>query len=109
VAVPIVNHFFGIQPKAHAKSISLSPRLPRDWKEVAIKNVKVGNNEISLAITVKQDSKEYRIQQLQPNWSILIDVANAKKIVVNDETVELKTITNNRLTLTGANNTIVIY
>lgn len=108
VAVPIVNHFFGIQPKAYEKSISISPRLPKEWNEVAIDNVKVGKNEISLAIAMKDDSREYRIQQLQADWSLLIDVMNAKKIVVNDQPVDLKTIANNTLTLTGLKHVVVI-
>jgi cellobiose phosphorylase len=109
VAVPIANHFFGIQPKAYEKSISISPHLPKEWKDVAIENVKVGNNEISLAISMKADSKEYSIQQLQADWSVMIDVTNAKRILLNDQPVDLKTITKNTLTLTGAKNTVLIY
>lgn len=109
VAVPIINHFFGIRPKAYEKSISISPHLPKEWEDVSIENVKVGDNEVSLAITIKDDSKEYRIEQIQSDWSIILDVMNAKRILVNNQPVDSKAITNNTLTLNGTKNIVLIY
>lgn len=109
VAVPIVNHFFGIQPKAYEKSVSISPRLPKEWKDVAITNVKVGDNTLSVAISIKSDFKEYRIQQRRADWTILVDIANAKRILLNDQEIDLATVTNNALTLTGLESKVRIY
>jgi hypothetical protein len=109
VAVPIIHYFLGLQPKAYAKSIYISPHLPMEWKEAAIENVKVGNNYVSLEISQKSDHKEYRVQQLLADWSILIDVKEAKKVIVNDQEVDLKTIVNNTIALNGKENKISIY
>lgn len=108
VAVPIVQYFFGFQPKAPEKSLYLSPHLPMDWKDASIKNVKVGNNYISLAISQKTDYKEYHVQQLL-DWTIQIDVTAAKKVIVNDVEVDLKTITSNALAINGKANKVQIY
>lgn len=53
VAVPIVKNFFGIQPKAYERTVYLSPHLPTDWKDASIAKVKVGDNSISLASTLR--------------------------------------------------------
>ena len=109
VAVPVVNHFFGIQPRAYEKSIFISPNLPKNWKDVSIKNVRVGNNALSLAITQKGDHREFSIQQSNGDWHVLIDVRNAKKLVVNGKETDLKTISDNTIKLNGKENVLSIY
>ena len=109
VAVPIIQHFFGIQPKAYEKTIFLSPHLPELWKEVSLDNVRVGDNALSLVISQKDDHKEYRITQAKNDWTLIIDVANAKKVLVNDKEVARKAIVGDKLTLNGQNFTIQIY
>jgi hypothetical protein len=109
VAVPIVNHFFGIKPRAYEKSISISPNLPKHWKDVSIRNVKVGDNALSLAIIQKDDHKEYRIQQTLDDWSMLINVKNAKKLLVNGQETDLKTLSDNTLKLNGGEIVLLIY
>jgi cellobiose phosphorylase len=109
VATPIVNHFFGIQPKAYEKSITLAPKLPKHWKDVSIKNVKVGDNSLTLSITQKDDHHQYQIQQTRADWNILVSVQDPKKVIVNEQEVDLKTITNNELKVSGGEITVLIY
>ena len=108
VAVPIVNYFFGIQPKAYEKSIYVSPRLPTSWKDASIEQVKVGDNLLSLAVSYKSEYKEYHIEQTLSDWTVMIDTKNAKKVMVNDQFVDLTSIKNNRLHLTGYKNKVQI-
>lgn len=109
VAVPIIQYFFGIQPKASDKTIYLSPNLPAEWKDAAIENVKVGDNALTIGISQKTDHKEYRIQQTQQDWTLLIQVKDAKKIMVNNQEVDGKTIINNTLKLNGHESIVQIY
>jgi len=109
VAVPIIQHFFGIQPTAYEKSISISPDVPMEWKDAAIENVKVGNNSLSLSISQKEDHKEYRIHQSRADWTIRFDVKNARKVVVNNKEVDRTTITDNSLKLNGHEMIVRIY
>jgi glycogen debranching enzyme len=109
VAVPIVNYFFGIQPNAGEKSITVSPVLPDSWNDVSLENVIVGNNSISISIIKNNEYKEYHIQQTREDWSIKVDIKKAKQVIVNGKDTELKMIENGILTLTGKSNTMRIY
>ncbi len=83
VAIPIVNYFFGIQPKAYEQTVAISPRLPDSWKEVSLENVRIGNNSLTVSITLKEDYREYRIVQSQPDWKVSVDIKSAKKVILN--------------------------
>ncbi len=109
VAVPMVEYFFGFQPKAYEKRVILSPHLPKDWKEASLDNVKVGNNYISLSISQKSEYKEYRIKQLLENWTLLIDIKDARKVIVNDRELDLNTNTDHLVSLKGKDNKLEIY
>lgn len=109
VAVPIINYFFGIQPKAYEKTIYVSPHMPSSWNEAAIENVKVGSNFISLVVNQKADHIGYRIQQTEAAWTLMIDVKNRSKVVVNGKDVDKGSITNGFLKLTGLQNTVEVY
>lgn len=109
VATPIINHFFGIQPKAYEKSITLSPNLPKHWNDVSIKNVKVGDNQLDISLVQKDDHWEYHLHQTQANWNLLVSVKGAKKVFVNGQETDLKTIENNILKVNGDEVKILIY
>jgi hypothetical protein len=87
VAVPIVQQFFGVHPRAAEKTISLSPHLPASWKEASLENVKVGDNSISISFSGKDEYVEYLIQQTLADWSVLLNVKDVKKILVNEKEV----------------------
>ena len=109
VAVPIIQHFFGIQPKANEKSIYISPNLPKSWKDAALENVRVGDNAVSIAIRQKGDHTEYYIQQNLEDWSIFIHIKNAKKIMVNEKEMDIKTLDGNYIKLNGKKNSVQLY
>jgi glycogen debranching enzyme len=109
VDVPIINHFFGIKPKAYDKSIYISPCMPLDWKDASIDNVRVGNNLFGLAISQKSDHKEYFIRQTLADWTVIVDVKNSKKVMVNNKGMNPENITGNRLMLNGTEIKILIY
>lgn len=109
VAVPIVNHFFGIHPRAYEKSISISPNLPGHWKDVSIQNVKVGDNTVSLRITQKDNHVEYHIQQTLEGWHVLMDVKGAERVLVNGEEADLKQVSDNIIKLAGRESRLSIY
>jgi glycogen debranching enzyme len=109
VDVPIINHFFGIKPKAYEKSVYISPCMPLDWKDASIDNVRVGNNSFSLAISQKSDHKEYSIRQTLADWTVIVDVKNSKRVIVNDKEIDPETIAGNRLMLNGQDIKILIY
>ena len=109
VAVPIVSNFFGIRPRAYEKSISISPNLPKHWREVSIKDVKAGDNALSLTILQMDDHKEYHIQQTRDDWHVLVDVKGARRLLVNGEEADLKTIPDNVINLDGKEIVVSVY
>ncbi|MEP6736840.1 MAG: glycogen debranching protein [Chryseolinea sp.] len=109
VAVPIVEHFFGIHPRAFDKVVYISPNLPKAWTDVSIHNVKVGDNSISLAISQKADHREYHIQQTHGDWKIEVEVGGAKDLKLNGANLGLKNLKNGRLIATGKDITIAVY
>jgi glycogen debranching enzyme len=108
VAVPIVKYFFGIQPKAYEKSISVSPKLPSHWENVSIKNVKVGENIFSLSIK-KTDHLEYEIRQSRADWKVKIPINNVKKVVVNGQEADLRSAVNGALSFNGQELKIQVF
>lgn len=109
VAVPIVNYFFGIHPKAAEKRVLITPNLPTTWTDVAINNVTVGDNAISLSISQQEDHQEYRMHQTRGDWQLQLDVKKAKQVVVNGKEVELTTLADGLLTLTGEELVVLVY
>jgi len=46
--VPVVNSFFGISPRAHERTIDISPHFPTQWNWVKLHNYQIGSNFLSL-------------------------------------------------------------
>jgi glycogen debranching enzyme len=105
VAVPIIQSFFGIKPDAMKKQIVISPQLPDGWNNVAIENVKVGENTISLKINRDLGYVEYQVQQSKPDWKLFINTSSATKILVNEKEVPLT----GELVLAGEEQIVKIY
>ncbi len=67
-AVPIVEQFFGIQPRADLHEITIAPRMPSTWKEAHIENVEIGDNRISVHYVQGQKLK---VNQTK-DWKIIL-------------------------------------
>lgn len=91
VAVPIVNYFLGIQPKAFDKTVVISPSLPSSWTEASIQNVVVGDNHLGISISTKKDHQMIHITQTAPGWTIELNTRKANRVTVNGKQIELAT------------------
>jgi hypothetical protein len=109
VAVTITGHFFGIRPRAYEKVIYVSPRLPSQWNDVSLENVKAGDNSFSLAIHKKAGYREYQIKQTREDWTIIIDVRNSKRVLVDDKEPENGQMIGGELRITGPDHSIKIF
>ena len=76
VAVPIVRHFFGLEPAAHEKRITLSPCLPTTWEAARLDAVRVGEESIDLAVTVDRDQGQVTlaIDGLGSDWAVTVEL-----------------------------------
>jgi hypothetical protein len=84
---PIVNQIFGIQPEAHKKKIVIRPQIPKDWKNMKISNVPVGNALVDVSMNEISGVAEYIIDVKGEGWTADIDLASHKGVsyVVNGE------------------------
>ncbi len=88
VAVPVVEHFFGIRPNANEKRITISPLMPTEWESATLSKVLVGDNELSIERSTKGDVKIYTINQTQPIWEIDFVSKDISAMRINGENVK---------------------
>ena len=70
VAVPVVEHFFGISPMAYDKVINIEPNMPSGWNDVSLSNVKIGDNQLSVHRSEDNDVINYVLTQTKADWTI---------------------------------------
>jgi hypothetical protein len=87
VAVPVVEEFFGIQPKAWKNEILIRPNLPTEWIDISLENIKIGNNKLDISAKRVGNILEFRISQLH-NWKIIFDFPEAKTIIYDGNKIE---------------------
>ena len=72
-AVPIIEQFFGIQPDAANKTITIKPQMPSTWDNARIENVKVGDIEITVTYARDTDGTELiEVEKTDPSWTITV-------------------------------------
>ena len=75
-AVPIVQQFFGIQPKASEKKVVISPNMPSEWSEAKLENVIIADNSISIFHSVNDKKKVVEVHQSNPEWTVELRLQN---------------------------------
>lgn len=90
-AVPVVEQFFGIQPNAANKKVSINPQMPSSWNEASLENVRIGDNEISIFFTEENGSKLVRISQRESDWQLELKLrrSNTSSIIGGEGSFEL--------------------
>ncbi|MDR6560269.1 MULTISPECIES: glycogen debranching protein [unclassified Arcicella] len=76
--VPIVQQFFGIQPKASEKTIVIQPQMPSTWNQASLENVKVGDNEIGIHYDNNSNNLTLKIEQSQSDWKLVLTFPTGK-------------------------------
>ncbi|MDX1544950.1 MAG: glycogen debranching protein, partial [Christiangramia sp.] len=69
-AIPVVQQFFGIQPMAFDKKITIKPQFPTQWDYASLENVKIGDNQVSVHYKIIDGKLNLEIQQDQKDWEI---------------------------------------
>ncbi len=75
-AIPIVQQFFGIQPKASEKTILIKPLMPAEWDQASLENVNIADNQLSVYYNTGDDKTVVEVQQSNPEWTIRLDLSN---------------------------------
>jgi trehalose/maltose hydrolase-like predicted phosphorylase len=86
-AVPVVEHFFGLQPRAWKNEIVIKPNMPTDWTDVRLEKIKVGDNQIDISAKRINNILEFRVSQLH-NWKIIFEFPGAKNITYDGNKIK---------------------
>jgi glycogen debranching enzyme len=62
-AVPIVEQFFGIQPRAADRQIRIQPQMPSAWSHASLDQLPIGGNVLSVAFCKLPKGSEWTIRQ----------------------------------------------
>ncbi len=77
-AIPIVEQFFGIEPNAAERKVSVSPQMPSSWEEASLENVQVGTNEISVFYQRSEQIVKIKVNQNKPDWQLELVMPKTK-------------------------------
>lgn len=67
---PIVEQFFGIQPNAYLKEVTIGVQMPVDWQQASLKEVIVGDNNISVNFNRIGDTQKVTVVSSKADWQI---------------------------------------
>jgi len=105
INIPLIQYFFGIQPEAFKKEITIQLQMPTSWEYATLNNLIVGNTRFSVQYKKKNYVITCSIHSTEPGWNIHFKVSNdVKSIQLNKQTVELSS--NEQIELKGTDNEI---
>jgi glycogen debranching enzyme len=73
-AIPIVQQFFGIQPRASKKQVVVTPQFPQTWPSASLENVVIADNALSVFYETMANGYKIRMEQAKPGWEILLRI-----------------------------------
>ena len=78
-AIPIVQQFFGIQPRSSDKQVVITPQMPDAWPTASLENVHMADNTISVFYKTDENGvKTITISQVNTEWEILLRLPQVK-------------------------------
>lgn len=92
LAVPIVEQFFGIRPRAFQKRVRIQPQMPTAWNTAALENVEIGENRLTVHFTREARTQQLVLEQTLPNWKLTVAYPAGRflKWEVNGKAVKVK-------------------
>lgn len=111
VVVPIVEHYFGIKPRAYEKHVTIHPQMPESWDNVSLENVRVGDNLLDISKKTEEFSVNYSISQEKPDWKIelVLSARDQVTVKVNDQMVDAEPVNGLfHIVLEGMSNNVTI-
>jgi hypothetical protein len=107
IVIPLVQHVFGIQPDAGNKTVVFAPHLPSGWEDMAIEDVPVGSNLVSLVRARMARGVEYTIGATENGWTFILKLKASPNATyyLNGKEVSLPT---SGLRMSGRKNQVLV-
>jgi hypothetical protein len=89
MAVPIIRHFFGVQPEAYKQYIRLEPVIPTKWegKQLQLNQVLIGDATFDISMKMVEGSLSLEIQNPSA-WTFHV-VWNGNNIESSEKLIQL--------------------
>ncbi|WP_146186491.1 hypothetical protein [Pedobacter sp. HMWF019] len=101
--IPVIQYFFGIDPQAYLKEITIAPKMPVKWPYARLKNLLIGGNVLSVDYKKEGPVVTYKVDCTEPGWKINFLPGKAREVYVNGKAVNMD---HGRVILDQKNNTI---
>jgi glycogen debranching enzyme len=72
IALPLIQHVFGIQPDAMNKTVVFDPHVPTGWEDMSIEDLPVGTNSVSFSRARTGRGIEYSVEAKESGWSFVL-------------------------------------
>ena len=103
--IPLIQYFFGVNPDAYNKEITIHLQMPVQWKEASLKNLLVGSTKLSVDYKKQNNQITCNIQSSEPGWKIhFVTSTKPVKMIVNKKNIFPQKLV---VELTGTSNTVV--
>jgi hypothetical protein len=73
-AVPVVRQFFGVEPLASEKTVTINPLMPSEWDGAKLENIKIAENELDITYSKKDGKLRWEIHQKDPDWNLILKI-----------------------------------
>ena len=80
-AVPTVQQFFGLNPNAGNKELTLSPLMPTNWKHAQLDNIKIGEITVSVSYRKSDKGYTYELESIPSDWTINFISKENEKVI----------------------------
>jgi glycogen debranching enzyme len=107
IMVPLIQHVFGIQPDAVAKTVVFDPHVPTGWGDMRIEDLPIGTTTISFSRQKTGKGIEYRVDAREDGWTFVLrqEALPGARYYVNGRPASL---TSSGIRLTGRTNRVLV-
>lgn len=90
INIPLIQYFFGVDPMAHNREITIRPDMPSTWDFAKLEHLLIGNNELSIDFKKTDSMQTYIIENTQEDWTINFRLPeNVNSVRINGKQVEV--------------------
>jgi glycogen debranching enzyme len=68
--IPLIQYFFGVDPDAYKKEITIRIRMPDQWKDATLNNLLIGNSKISVHYKKQNGVVSCEVYSSEPGWKL---------------------------------------
>ena len=92
-AVPTVQQFFGLNPNAGNKELTLNPLMPTNWKHAELENIRIGEIRVSAAYSKSDKGYTYKLKSIPSDWIVnFVSKENEKVFIQREEGIITYTV-----------------